>query len=80
MASVDVEVDIPKIGEPDLSKTAEALGKVWESVLLTGKAIVDPYDVMQIGKCYFVEELLIRVDFALEYFVAKELQDNLINS
>jgi hypothetical protein len=93
MAGVDVEVHIPKFGAPDFSSTARQLGQssrpssrgrvssdVWELVrLVNGKVSLDPQTVAQVGKCNFVKDLSVRVDFGLEYFVAKELQDN-INS
>jgi hypothetical protein len=94
MADVDVEVHIPKFGAPDFSLTARQLGQssrpsghagassdVWELVrLVNGKVTLDPQDVDQIGKCYFVKDLSIRVDFGLEYFIAKDLQDNITNA
>ncbi|MEN3364024.1 MAG: hypothetical protein V7606_1298 [Burkholderiales bacterium] len=94
MAGVDVDVHIPKFGAPDFSLTARQLGQnsrpsghgsassdVWELVrLVNGKVALDPQDVAQVGKCNFVKDLSVRVDFGLEYFVAKELQDNITNA
>jgi hypothetical protein len=92
--AVDVKVDIPKLGSPDLSLTAKELGQrsrpsgrgsrpsdVWEVVrLIDGKTSLDPQDVAKVGKCSFVKDLTVNVQFALEFFVAKELQDNADNA
>lgn len=90
--AMDVQVHIPKLGAPDLSLTASQLGghsrppgysgrpcDVWELVrLFNGRASLKPQDyVGQIGGCNFVKDLSIRVDLDLEYYVAKELQDNM---
>jgi hypothetical protein len=93
MANVDVEVHIPKFGAPDFSMTAKQLGQssrpsgrgassdVWELVrLVNGMVSLDPQDVAQVGKCGFVKDLSVRVNFGLEYFVAKDLQDNISNA
>jgi hypothetical protein len=48
--------------------------------LVNGKVSLDPQDVAQIGRCFFVKDLSIRVAFGLEYFVARDLQDNIINA
>jgi hypothetical protein len=93
MAPVDVEVRIPKLGPPDFSLTATLLGQrsgppghggrpdVWEMVRLTnGKVSLDPQDIAQIGRCNFVKNLFIRIDFGLEYFVASDLRDNINNA
>jgi hypothetical protein len=56
-------------------------GEVWEVVrLVNGKVKLDPQDVAQTGKCNFVNALAIRVDFALEYFIASDLQNNISNA
>jgi hypothetical protein len=91
--AVDVTVDIPKLGSPDVSLTARELGQrsrpsghgtrasdVWEIVRLDGKPSLDPQEVAQIGKCRFVKNLSVNVPFTLEYFVAKDLQDNVDNA
>jgi hypothetical protein len=93
MASVDVEVHIPKLGMPDFSWTARQLGQrsrpgnarpgdrpsdVWELVrLVEGKVSLDRQRVEQIHGCNFVKDLFIRIDFGLEYFVARDLQDGI---
>lgn len=48
--------------------------------LVNGKVSLDPQDVAQIGRCNFVKDLSIRVDFDLVYFVARDLKDNLNNA
>jgi hypothetical protein len=92
--AIDVKVDIPKLGSPDLSLTAKELGQrsrpsghgsrasdVWEIVrLINGTSALDPQDVATVGKCSFVKDLSVNVHFDLEFFVAKELQDNVDNA
>jgi hypothetical protein len=94
MDRVNVEVHTPKFGTPDFSLTARELGQrmqpsghgsrpsdIWEIVrLVNGKVSLNPQDVAQIGSCNFVKALSIRVDFGLEYFVARDLQDNIQNA
>src|SRR4051794_34954512 len=77
MDSVDVEVHLPKwVGTPDVSRTAKELD-AWELVSLTAKKLsLDPQEVAQNGRCNFVKELHLSVDFSLEYFVAKDFEDN----
>jgi hypothetical protein len=92
--AVDVEVHLPKFGTPDFSFTARELGQrfqrpghgnppndVWEIVhLVNGKVSLDPQNVAQIGACYYVSDLFIRVDFGLEYFIASDLKANKNNA
>jgi hypothetical protein len=93
MANVDVSVYIPKFGAPDTSQTAKQLGQgaqpsgrgggsdVWELVrLFNGRVTLNPQDVAQIGKCSFVDKLTIRVDFDLQYCIAKDLEDNITSA
>jgi hypothetical protein len=94
MDRVNVEVHTPKFGPPDFSLTARELGQrlrppgqggrpsdIWEIVrLVNGKVSLNPQDVAQISGCNFVKALSICVDFGLEYFVAKDLQDNIENA
>ena len=92
MDMVDVEVHIvPKFGLPDFSLTGTQIGRrlrsagfrgrpgdVWEVVrLVNGKTTLPRSDVGQKGRCRFVQALFIRVNFALEYFIASELQNNI---
>ena len=91
---VDVDVHIPKFGAPDFGLTAKQIGQnsrpsghggassdVWELVrLVNGKVSLDPQTVAQVGKCNFVKDLTVRIDFGLEYFIAKDLQDNIDNA
>src|SRR5215468_6673682 len=80
MSSLDVKVAIPKFGQPDFSKTAKELGDVWESVSLVGTVSLNPQDLGQTGSCWFVKDLLVSLDFRLDYFIAKEMDDNIKNA
>jgi hypothetical protein len=83
MSNFSVSVNVPsKLGDPT-SKSKSKIGgqahgvtvDTWEQVSLSGKPAFAKQDVSKNGQCYFVKDLSIRVDFALEYFIAEELQN-----
>jgi hypothetical protein len=81
--AVDVEVKItPTFKEklPDDTQTAKQLG-VWEMVrLVSRKTDLKRQEVAQVGGCYFVKDLLVSIDFDLEYFIASDFKTNIIDA
>ena len=80
--AVDVEVNItPTFKEklPDDTSTAKQLG-VWEMVrLVSPKTDLKKQEVAQTtGGCYFVKDLLVSVDFNLDYFIASDFNAYII--
>jgi hypothetical protein len=81
--AVNVEVNItPTFKEklPDETSTAKQLG-VWEKVRLVSRTPdIKRQEVAEIGGCRFVKDVLVSVDFDLEYFIASDFNSNIIDA
>jgi len=82
MSNFPVSVNVPKLETPTTKSKSKIAGShshgvavdTWEQVSLVGTAAFDKQDVSKSGRCYFVSDQSIRVDFTLQYVIAEELQ------
>jgi hypothetical protein len=82
MAAISVNLSVPKLGSPDYSLTSTQL-KAWEVVKFTpglGGTPIDPWEVAPIGGCNYVKACGINVTVGVQYFVAKEINDNIVGA
>ena len=80
MGCFNILVNVAKLGNPETSVSKDALDALELVKFTLGNFEIDTLEVLQVGKCHYVEDCGITVPIDVSYFISRNLKDDTNNA